>query len=216
MKRLVIYDLDGTLVDTRDDIAQSANHMLEMLGAAPLPREEICRHVGNGVRQLIRGCLNTQDPDRIEEGVKVYRAHYAKHLLDHTALYPFAREVLDHFKERKQAVFTNKPNPFSRDILVDLGVADYFCEIVAGDSPFAKKPDPEAILTLMKREGIFVTQVLLVGDSPLDVQTGKAAGVATVGTTHGFSEEEELKASCPDFLVHDFEQLLLLAREKRW
>lgn len=211
-----MYDLDGTLVDTRQDIARAANHMRAARGLAPLPREEICRHVGLGVSQLVESCLGTDDPQAIEEGIRTYRAHYAEHLLDHTVLYPAAQEVLEHFRERKQAIVTNKPNPYSREILAGLGVSDYFFEIVAGDSGFAKKPDPEAILGLMKRANAPAGETLLVGDSPIDVETGRRAGVKTAGVAHGFSPVEELERACADWIVKDLGEFLELARMQRW
>lgn len=215
-KRLILYDLDGTLVDTREDIARAANHMRSEMGMDPLPREAICRFVGLGLRQLMQGCLETEDPGRIEQGTKLYRAHYTQHLLDHAVLYPSVREVLDHFRGRTQAVVTNKPNPYSREILEALGVAGYFMEILAGDSEYPKKPDPAGILAVMARAVAIPAQTLWVGDSPIDVQTGARAGIQTVGVAHGFSPREELAASGPDELVEDFSQLLELARKRGW
>lgn len=215
-KQLILYDLDGTLVDTREDIARAANHMRAEMGMGPLPRETICGFVGLGLRQLVQGCLETEDPRQIEQGTQFYRAHYTEHLLDHTALYPSVQEVLDHFRERSQAVVTNKPNPYSREILEALGVAGYFMEILAGNSDYPKKPAPAGILAIMDRAGAAPEQTLLVGDSPIDVETGARAGVATVGVAQGFSPREELAASGPDEMVENFSQLLELARKRGW
>lgn len=211
-----MYDLDGTLVDTREDIARAANHMQAAMGLAPLPREEIWAHVGLGVSQLVQNCLGTDDPQTIEEGIRIYRAHYAEHLLDHTVLYPAAQEVLEHFRDKRQAVVTNKPNPYSREILAGLGVSDYFFEIVAGDSGFAKKPDPQAILGLMRRANAPAGETLLVGDSPIDVETGRRAGVKTASVAHGFSAAEDLERACADWMVKDLGEFLELARRQRW
>lgn len=215
-KRLILYDLDGTLVDTREDITRAANRMRAEMGLGPLPRQEVCRFVGLGLTQLVQSCLQTEDLDRVEKGMAVYRAHYTQHLLDHTALYPSVREVLDHFRGRAQAVITNKPNPYSRQILEALGVADYFVEIIAGNSDYARKPDPAGILAIMERAGAVASQTLMVGDSPIDVQTGARAGIATVGVAQGFSPREELAAADPDELVGDFSELLKLAKERQW
>ncbi len=214
--QLILYDLDGTLVDTREDIARAANHMRAAMGLASLPREAICAHVGWGLSQLVQSCLGTGEPQAIEEGIRIYRAHYAEHLLDHTVLYPGAQELLEHFRNRRQAVVTNKPNPYSREILTALGVAGYFFEIVAGDSGFAKKPDPQAIQALMERAGVPAGETLLVGDSPIDVETGRRAGVKCAAVGHGFSPEEELEKACPDWAVRDLRELLDLARSEQW
>ncbi len=216
MKRLIIYDLDGTLVDTLEDITQAANHMLGQLGAPPLPARDIRSSIGRGVRQLVQHCLKSEDPTQIERGVTIYRAYYAQHLADHSALYPGARELLEHFKTRRQAVVTNKPNPFSRDLLAALGVADYFLEIVGGDDGFPKKPDPASLRALMEREGIVAGDAIMVGDSPVDVEAGRRAGVMTVGIAHGFSERSELTAASPDALLNNFEEFLTHAKREGW
>jgi 2-phosphoglycolate phosphatase len=211
-----VYDLDGTLVDTRRDIAEAANHMRGEMGLPPMPEKKICGFVGLGLAQLVVGCLETADPAKAEEGTRIYRAYYSQHLLDHTALYPGAREVLEHFRSRRQAVITNKPDPYSRQILEGLGVAGYFFEIVVGNSGYPKKPDPESLKALMGKEGAVPSETLFVGDSSIDVETGSKAGVLTVMLAQGFSEREDLERSGPDHLVEDFRELLELAKEKSW
>ena len=211
-----MYDLDGTLVDTRRDIAEAANHMRSRMGLPPMPEKEICGYVGLGLQSLVEGCLGTADPAKAEEGTRVYRAYYSEHLLDHTVLYPGAREVLEHFRPRRQAVITNKPDPYSRRILEALGVDGYFFEIVAGNSGYPKKPDPESLLALMRGEGAAASGTLFVGDSPVDVETGAKAGVLTVAVSQGFTERDELERSGPDHLIEGFQELLDLAREKAW
>lgn len=215
-KQLILYDLDGTLADTREDITRAANHMRGQMGLGPLPRAEVCRFVGLGLRQLVQNCLETEDSARVDQGITLYRAHYSAHLLDHTVLYPSVQEVLDHFRARAQAVVTNKPDPYSRDILEKLGVAGYFLKIVAGNSGYAKKPDPAGIRAIMRKAGADPARTLLVGDSPIDVQTGAQAGIATVGVTQGFCARAELEAAGPDELVENFGELLKLARNRGW
>ena len=215
-KSLIVYDLDGTLADTRVDIAQAANRMRAQTGLPPLPEKEICGYVGLGLRRLVEGCLGTADPARIEEGTRIYRAYYSQHLLDHTALYPGVRDVLEHFRGRGQAVITNKPDPYSRQILEGLGVAGYFLEIVAGNSGWPKKPDPESLRAVLGKEGIPPQDALFIGDSPIDIETGAKAGVLTVAVAQGFCEREDLAQAGPDHLVGGFPELLELAREQAW
>ncbi len=216
MKRLIVYDLDGTLVDTREDIAQAVNHMLGELDRPPMATPAIARYVGLGLEQLIRGCLATDDAGLIERGMRLYRAHYTVHLVDRSALYPGVRDALEHFAARRQAVLTNKPNPFSRMILEALGVAGYFVDIVGGNSHFPKKPDPEAMRDLMARVAVSPDETLLVGDSPIDVETGRRARVFTVGVAQGFAEDEALEAAGPNALVRNFQEFLALARREQW
>jgi len=176
MKSLIIYDLDGTLVDTREDIARAANHMLEQMGRRRMATEEVCRQVGRGLFALIQGCLETEDPEALSKGAKIYRDYYARHMLDSSRLYPGALEILDYFKDRKQAVITNKPNPFSYELL----------------------------------------KALFVGDSRVDIETGRNAGVETVVLTHGFGTLDELQSASTAGIFNSFHELLQAARKKGW
>lgn len=216
MKRLIVYDLDGTLVDTLGDIAAAANHLLRQSGSPELPAQEIRRYIGRGVRELVRGCLKSDDSARLERGVEIYRAYYAAHLVDRSRLYPGALAVLTHFSARRQAVITNKPDVFSRDILRALGIEEFFCQIVGGDSGYPKKPDPASIRAVMEASGALPAETLFIGDSPIDIETGRNAGVLTVGVTHGFSDEDELRRATPDEIVRDFEALRALAKREQW
>jgi phosphoglycolate phosphatase len=216
MKRLILYDLDGTLVDTLEDIAQAANHMLRELREAARPASDVRRYIGHGLHELVRGCLNTADAARIERGVAIYRAYYTAHLVDHSRLYPGAQAVLEHFKARRQAVITNKPNPYARDILRALGVADYFFEVVGGNSAYPKKPHPGSLRAIMERAKIAPQDSVFIGDSPVDVETGRHAGVLTVSVMHGFSDAHEIRAAAPDAMVENFHELLALATREGW
>ena len=216
MKRLIMYDLDGTLVDTLQDITEAANHLLDHFGLPRRSSMEIRGFIGGGVEELIRRCLGTDDPVRLEEGIAIYRAHYRQHLLDHSRLYPDAQRLLEYFKSRRQAVITNKPNPYSTDILRSLGVAEYFFAIIGGNSGFAIKPDPESMMALMQREQVSPPQTLFIGDSPVDVEAGRRAGTMTVTVTHGFSDEPELRAASPDLIVRGFNELLAVAQQHQW
>ncbi|HTL47369.1 MAG TPA: HAD-IA family hydrolase [Verrucomicrobiae bacterium] len=216
MKQLIAYDLDGTLVDTRKDIVLSVNHMLESMGAPSMADRDVERCVGFGLRELVRRTLKTDDSKALERGAKIFRAHYEEHMMDHTRLYPGAKDVLEFFKGRRQAVLTNKPNPFSENMLAQLGTASYFCAVLTGDPGKPKKPDPTAFLELLDRERVPPSAALFVGDSGIDFETGRRAGVETVIITHGFVPENELKSLTPDHLVQSFEALLDLARKKSW
>ena len=216
MKQLILYDLDGTLVDTRQDLADAANAMLRQMGQPPLPVATICRFVGQGLHHLVQECLTSDDPQWIERGAALFAAWYAEHLLDHSHLYPGVPALLAHFQSRSQAVITNKPNPFTRELLAGLRVTDYFCAVIAGDSEFPKKPDPAAVVSVMAQVQASPEQSLLIGDSPIDVQTGRAAGVLTIGVAHGFSADAALREAGPDVLVNDIHELLARARREAW
>lgn len=216
MKKLILYDLDGTLVDTRRDIINGVRHALEMLKGPDLTDDEIKDCVGTGLHALIKQVFRTEDEKLADKGSKLYREHYKKHMLDHTHLYAGARECLEYFKDRKQAVITNKPNPFSSQILEALGVAHFFIAIVAGDNGLPFKPDPAAIHHLMEETGATNGEVLFVGDSGIDIQAARNAEVEIVTLSHGFANEATLREAKPDHIVRDFAELLRLAQEKGW
>ena len=216
MKKLILYDLDGTLADTRRDIINGVRHALKTLNGPELTDDEIKDCVGTGLHALIRDVFRTQDEALADKGAKLYREHYKKHMLDHTTLYPGAREFLKYFKDRKQAVITNKPDPFSSQILEALGVAGYFIAILVGDNGLPFKPDPAAVRHLMEKTGAATEEVLFVGDSPIDIQAARNAGVEIVTLSHGFASESTLSEAKPDYIVRNFEELLGLAREKGW
>ncbi len=216
MKKLILYDLDGTLVDTGEDIADAANAMLHELQGAPLPHEEIRRLVGHGLHDLVKRCLKTEDPLLIERGVQLFGLHYGRHLFDHSRLYPAARELVDYFRTRAQAVVTNKPSPYAEELLRGLGIAGSFMAIIAGGSAYPKKPDPAAVRALMQRVQATAEETLLIGDSPVDVDTGRRAGVPTVIVRHGFADPEALAAAGPEWLGDDLAAVLALAQERGW
>ena len=178
--------------------------------------KEVGRFVGRGVHALIGGCLGTDDPKVIEKGIKIYRDYYGKHMLDSSCLYPGALEILEYFKDRKQAVITNKPNPFSAELLAALGTAEYFFEIIPGNSEHPKKPDPGAIFHLMKRQNAGPAETLFIGDSLVDMETGRNAGVETVVLTHGFGTPAELQSLPTAGVFHDFHELLQEAKKRKW
>ena len=216
MKKLILYDLDGTLVDTRRDIINSVRYALKTLNGPELTDDEIKDCVGTGLHALIKQAFRTDDEKLSDRGSKLYRKHYKKHMLDHTHLYAGARECLEHFKDRKQAVITNKPNPYSSQILEALGVAHYFIAILAGDNGLPFKPDPAAIYHLMLDTDSTKEEVIFVGDSFVDIQAARNAGVEVVTLSHGFASETTLREAKPDHIVRDFAELLRLAQEKGW
>ena len=216
MKKLILYDLDGTLVDTRRDIINSVRYALKTLKGPDLTDDEIKDCVGTGLHALIKQAFRTDDEKLADRGSKLYREDYKRHMLDHTHLYGGARECLEHFEDRKQAVITNKPNPYSSQILEALGVAQYFIAILAGDNGLPFKPDPAAIRHLMLDTDSTEDETLFVGDSPIDIQAARNAGVEVVTLSHGFASEATLREAKPDHIVPDFAQLLRLAQEKGW
>jgi phosphoglycolate phosphatase len=207
--RAVVFDLDGTLIDSLDDIADSANATLARLNgsAGPLPRDMVRAFVGEGLRVLLTRCLaaaGTEHP--IEPAAAIFREIYGAHLLDRTRLYSGVVETLERLKDRNLAVLTNKPGEMSRAILEGLGVASRFIHIVGGDDMQARKPDPQGLLDVLRSLDCPPELAVMVGDSGVDVRTGRAAGTLTAGVTYGFAPHT-FATDPPDILLDDIRQL---------
>lgn len=215
-KKLIAYDLDGTLADTRQDIICGVQAMLKASDKPLLESTQIEKYVGEGLNHLVAMCLGENDPQAVERGARHLRKYYKEHLLDHTRLYPSAGEILEHFKDRIQIVVTNKPEPFTSKILEVLKVMPYLSGVYAGGQKLPHKPDPAALLKAMQEEKVRPEEVLWVGDSVIDAQTGKNAGVETVLLRHGFASHVSLDALGAEYVLDDFPALLKLARDKKW
>lgn len=212
--RLIVFDLDGTLIDSKQDLVMSVNAMREQMGLGRLPDEVVASYVGRGVSTLIRRALangSTAEPtdDALQRATQFFLDYYWLHKLDHTALYDGVREALSALGERELAVLTNKPVVFSRAILSGLGLANCFTFIYGGNSFARKKPDPVGVVRLMRDTGNSARQTLMVGDSDTDVLTGRNAGTWTCGVTYGLAPQT-LESSPPDVLVDDLREVVAL------
>lgn len=213
---MILYDLDGTLVDTRQDIVNAATHMLAHFGKPPVSAETIHAYVGRGMPNLVRDCLQTQDESVVDQGMQIYRKFYGEHLMDHSRLYPKTVDLLRYFENRPQAVVTNKPTPFSDDLLRGLKIHDRFTRVVSGNSGYPKKPDPTSVLEVVREAGINPQDTVFVGDSPVDVITGKSAGMFTVALAQGFVPKPLLVDSQPDVLLDSLEEFWQLVSRENW
>ncbi|PYR79679.1 MAG: phosphoglycolate phosphatase [Acidobacteria bacterium] len=185
---LIVFDLDGTLVDSRRDLADAANALLVERGGAPLPIDRIAAMVGEGAALLVRRALAAAglDPEP-PEALQRFLALYDQRLLNHTTLYDGIAGALATLQPRADlAVLTNKPTVPSERILEGLGIARAFRWIVGGDGPFPRKPDPAALRELMRRAETTPDDTVMVGDSAIDVRTAHAAGVRVCLARYGF------------------------------
>jgi len=207
--RLVVFDLDGTLVDSSQDLAAAVNEALA--GIAPLgPRlrlSEVRSFVGSGAQVLMaRSLARAGIAKPVDEVLPLFLECYRRRLLHRTRLYPGVEEGLQALAGRTLAVLTNKPGEMSREILAGLGVAERFAHILGGDEVPARKPDPEGLRRLIAETGVAADETVMVGDSAIDVRTGRAAGARTVGVTYGF-DPDGLSQDPPDFVVDDLRRL---------
>ncbi|HEV2351348.1 MAG TPA: HAD-IA family hydrolase [Terriglobia bacterium] len=214
--QLLIFDLDGTLVDSETDLTLSVNAVRTQMGLEALPRKTVSSFVGRGVVTLMERALgNAASADDIQKAVGIFLAYYRLHMLDHTVPYAGVRETLEGLKGWKMAVLTNKPVRFSRDMMAGLGLAAHFSFIYGGDSFERKKPDPMGVVKLMEDTGVSAAQTMIVGDSDTDVFTARNAGVLSCGVTYGIGSHT-LEAARPDFTVRNLRELvpLLNGRER--
>jgi phosphoglycolate phosphatase len=209
-----VFDLDGTLVDSRRDIAEAANHALEKAGLLPLPHPELESYVGDGAPLLMARAarLDVKDP-RTAQMVADFLDYYAAHPIDHTSVMPGALEALDALAEYALGVCTNKPRRTSVAVLRGLGLEARFKGVVAGDDLPQRKPDPAMVHEAARRLGVPVSEVVMVGDGPQDVLSGRAAGALTVGVRGGIQAIERLTASEPDIIIDTLAELPEAIRE---
>ncbi len=205
--RALIFDLDGTLIDSKLDLALSVNATLEQMGRSPLPPEQIYGYVGEGAPRLIQRALGEDaSEEACQRALDFFLGYYRAHMLDNTVTYPGVREGLQALAGRPMAVLTNKPVRFSREILEGLGLADYFQYVYGGNSFERKKPDPMGVQVLLRDFGVAPQEAMLVGDSEIDVQTARNAGTWACGVTYGLGSAR--LADCrPDLLLESLADL---------
>src|ERR1022692_2832947 len=212
--KLVIFDLDGTLIDSRLDLVHSVNAALRHIGRPELPDDVIASYVGDGAPILIQRALGGEAVDDaiVRQGLQFFLSYYREHKLDHTTVYAGVKEALAVVQTtrngvpRKMAVLTNKPVIPSRAIVEALGLGPFFIQIYGGNSFATKKPDPEGARKLLEESGVRPEQAVIVGDSHVDIETGRNAGLWTVGVSYGFAPHT-LEENPPDVLVDTPQEL---------
>jgi phosphoglycolate phosphatase len=211
--KLLIFDLDGTLVDSRLDLVHSVNAMLRHFHRPELPEDVIASYVGDGAPMLIRRALGDPDEEQfVQEALEYFLAYYRVHKLDNTHLYDGVKEALETIRDaqngsdRRMAVLSNKPVKPSRDIVDALGLGDFFVRVYGGNSFHTKKPDPLGVHTLLEETGTRSDETAIIGDSSIDVITGRNAELWTCGVTYGFAPRT-LDDAPPDVLVDSAREL---------
>jgi phosphoglycolate phosphatase len=206
--RALIFDLDGTLIDSKLDLALAVNAALSEMGRGPLPHEQIFGFVGQGAPSLIARALGDgATEEECRHCLEVFIQYYSIHKLDNTAPYPGVRETLDALSGMPMAVLTNKPVGASRGILQGLGLADHFRIIYGGNSFERKKPDPMGVETILQEFGAAPAQAMVVGDSEIDVQTARNAGAWICGVTYGFGSHR-FDEFPPDLIINSLAELV--------
>ncbi len=216
-KKLIIFDLDGTLIDSVPDLASAVNHMLETLERETFGEETIRYWVGNGAQILIKRALSGSteidenlDETLFEKALTVFLDFYGKHLCTTTRTYDNVPATLRTLKAEgyRLAIVTNKPFEFVGPILEGLRLDDLFELILGGDSLEKKKPDPSPLLHVCETVNVSIDESLMVGDSKNDILAASAAGMQSIGVTYGYNYGEEIEVYGPSIIINDFSELL--------
>ncbi len=207
---LIIFDLDGTLIDSLDDLADATNHMLTSLGRKAVSLDQVRGYVGQGARRLVEKAMPDAVAEEIEIGLSVFLAYNEEHIVDKTRLYPGVEETLSALRGagKTLAVVSNKNVALCRKVLTTLKADGFFECIIGADSLKERKPSPEPLFRVMRDLGFSPRQTAIVGDSINDIAAGKAAGIAAVGCTFGYGDRAEVAAA--DYLVDTVPDLLEL------
>ena len=206
--KLLIFDLDGTLIDSLPDLVDATNQMRRSFGLAPLTAEEVRRLVGQGARSLVARALPSASPEQVEQGLEIFLEYNLAHIADKTRPYPGVLETLKTLEGQgiPLCVLSNKNEALCREVLTRLGLAQYIPSVFGADSFPFRKPSPEPVLALLKEFKVGNRECVIVGDSINDMAAGAGAGVVTVGCSYGYGDSSELADA--DYLVHDFPSLL--------
>jgi phosphoglycolate phosphatase len=216
-KKLIIFDLDGTLIDSSPDLALAINHMLTTLKRNTFSTDTIHYWVGNGAEMLVKRALSgdatideTLDPTLCKEALKIFLNFYAKNLAVATVTYPHVKTTLKSLKEHgyRLAIVTNKPIAFVEPIFNELELMEFFELILGGDSLEKKKPDPMPLLHVCNKLNISIEESVMVGDSKNDIQAANACNMQSIGLTYGYNYGENISVHNPSIVFDDFADIL--------
>jgi phosphoglycolate phosphatase len=206
---LLIFDLDGTLIESKWDIAAAVNLTLKDLALPICEQDEIFSFVGDGVKRLLRLSVGEGNLDRYQEALKIFRGHYLTHCLDSTKFYPGIDTVLTQFKDKQKAVATNKSLEYTTKILRGLGM-QHFAYVVGGDNGYGLKPEPGMLLKVLDMLQVEKDRAVLIGDSTNDINGGHNAGIRVCAVGYGMGNREKMMACQPDWFIEQPEELMEL------
>lgn len=205
---LIIFDLDGTLVDSKKDIVNAVNFTLKRIGLKVKPSPEIASYIGTGVEDLIRKSLGEDSGRIFKEALGIFIRYIKEHALDYTVLYPNVKDILEHFRYKKKAIVTNRRYDIAEVVVKGLGIFGYFDGIMGGDAISCMKPSSCPLDMVIEKLGVSDRKkIIMVGDMAIDVLTGKNAGVNTCAVTYGIGKREDIIKAKPDYIIDDIAEL---------
>jgi phosphoglycolate phosphatase len=204
---LLAFDLDGTLIDSSEDLTASVNHALISLGVSTLSVETVKKFVGDGVSMLVKRTLGDLADDYYTQAMNLFMDYYSKHLLDKTTLYPDVLAFLNHFKMKKKLLVTNKMESFTLTIVNSLRLTNHFLDVLGEDSTPFKKPDPKLLEYIMEKWQTPPERTIVIGDGPNDVMLAKKAGAISCALLNGITAREKLLELSPDICCENLSEL---------
>lgn len=203
--KLIIFDLDGTLVDTSRDITNALNYALNSYGLKSFTVEDTIKMIGEGITRLIEKVLGAEKFQERDTVIKRFLDYYSEHVIDYSEVYPHVRETLEKLNGYKKAVISNKREYLSTKLLDKLDLLKYFDLVVGSDTTSEKKPSAMPVIYVLTKLGVNLHEAIMVGDSNYDIEAGKKAGVKTVAVTYGYREKQYLMNA--DYMIDSFKEL---------
>jgi phosphoglycolate phosphatase len=198
---LLIFDLDGTLIDTVEDLARAVNFSLRSLGFAEHRLTTLATYIGDGVRKLLQRAFASEDEQLIDSALEYFQYYYRDHICDYSQVYAGIDSLLDYCQQKKLAVLTNKTQEFAEELLKRTGLRNRFTIVIGGGAGYAYKPDPAALNAIIHSINGKLSQAMIIGDSPNDINTGKNAGIKTCAVSYGYTERDVLQKCRPDIII---------------
>lgn len=204
---IIVFDIDGTLVDSKNDIAKAVNHTLEKLGVGQKPSEKIISYIGTGVSDLIKKSLGRKHANLAEEGIRIFGDFYVKHSTEESALYPHVKDILEYFDGKRKFISTNRYVRFADATLRGFGIRNRFEDIIGGDDENCMKPSSCVLEKVFSGVEIDKGKMMMVGDMAIDIETGKNFGIKTCWVTYGLGKRKDVGPLKPDYVINDIVEL---------